>query len=115
MSQQKLTAIQRAITELHSFVSPDNSEGLVLIQTNGNVVSVFTNEKYKWRTTDLFDSLGFEPIVTCADIYGSEYSVSSLAHKVREFESKTQYNAILEKAKSAGLTDDEIQVLQQGK
>ena len=115
MSQQKLAEIQRAITKLHAFASPDNMGGLVLIQTNGNVVSISTNEEYKWRPTDLYDSLGFEPVVTCADIYGSEYSVSSLAHKVQEFESKTQYNAILEKAKLSGLTDDEIQILQQGK
>jgi hypothetical protein len=111
-----LTTIQRAITELHAFfASPDNSEGLVLIQTNGDVVTIFTNEEYKWRTSDLFESLGFVPIVLCANIYGTTSNGSSLSYRVQEIESKTQYNAILEKAKSVGLTDDEIQVLQQGK
>ena len=115
MSQQKLTAIQRAITELHAFASPDTSDGLVLIQTNGNVVSILTNKEHSWRTADRFDSLGFEPIVICATIYGDSKISTSLARQVQEIESKTQYNAILKKAKSVGLTDDEIQILQQGK
>jgi ABC-type enterochelin transport system substrate-binding protein len=109
-----LTEIQRAITKLHVFASPDNMEGLVLIMTNGESVSIFTNESYSRVPVD-FESFGFQPIIESANIYGASWNGASLSYKMQQFLAKTQYDAILEKAKSAGLTDDEIQILQQGK
>jgi nitrogenase molybdenum-iron protein alpha/beta subunit len=114
MSHQKLASIQRAITELHAFASPDNLDGLVLIQTDGNTVSVFAHPSRNWYSVEHFEPLGFEPLITCAGIYETRTNQGSLAHQIQEIESRTQYNAILEKAKSV-LTDDEIQVLKQGR
>jgi hypothetical protein len=109
MNQQLLTAIQRSISELHSYFSGSSCDS-VTIQTDGDVVSVFTSPI--WNGVTEFQRMGLNKKIKCAPIYQDVQD--SLKNQLEILETNTQYFAILEKAKSVGLTDDEIKILQEG-
>jgi hypothetical protein len=110
MSQEKFAEVQRALTELHSTFA-QHPEQAILIQTDGLDVTVAIVKG--WWGIDRFDVPDLELIISCATIYGIS-CFHSLDKQLEKLETKNQYSAILEKVKSAGLTDDEIKILQEG-
>jgi hypothetical protein len=83
----------------------------LLIQLDSEDVSIFSSKS--WRSSDFFvESVPAKNLITCAglsDVYDNPYSLPA---QLKKLASRIEYADTVEKAKSFGLTDEEIQILQ---
>lgn len=106
-----LAEVSEALRVLQCLVPKLGYSKILLIQLDSDDVSVFLSSR--WRRSDFFENnMSTETLIRCASLHSFYDNEDSLPAQLKKLASRSIYDVTIEKAKSLGLTDEEIQTLQ---
>lgn len=104
-------AVLEALRVLQRLVPNLEAPNTLLIQLDLDDVSVFSSKS--WRSSDFFEeNVPAKKLITCASLHLVCDDEEALPAQLKKLASRSDYAATVEKAKSLGLTDKEIQIIQ---